>query len=68
MEGPTMCVGVDSLFFGYDAAGSMLVATGDDPNLYGIVAYAHADGIDQPVGILKKIPNTGWAYVTPHAN
>jgi RHS repeat-associated protein len=44
------------------------VATGDDPNLYGIVAYAHAHGIDQPVGILKKIPNGSWAYVTPYTN
>ncbi len=56
--------GVDSTWFEVDGA----FAPGDDPNLYGIVAYAHADGIDQPVGILKYIPNTGWAYVTPHAN
>jgi len=30
--------------------------------------YAQAQGLDQPVGIVKDIPATGQAYVTPHAN
>ena len=55
---------VDSTYFELEGG----VATGDEPNLYGLVAYAHAAGIDEPLGILKKIPGTGWAYVTPHAN
>jgi RHS repeat-associated protein len=58
--------GTDPVTMDTDGQGS--VATGDDPNLYGIVAYAHAHGIDQPVGILKKIPNGSWAYVTPYTS
>ncbi len=26
--------------------------TGEDVNLFGIIAYAHAEGIDQPVGVV----------------
>lgn len=49
------------------------VATGDDPNLYGVIAYAHGPGIDQPLGMLKEYAgetggNGSWGYVTPHAN
>ena len=45
------------------------VAVGDDANLYGVVAYAHAGGIDQPAGVLKRYGgSTTWGYVTPHAN
>jgi RHS repeat-associated protein len=45
------------------------VAAGDEPNLYGVVAYAHAEGIDRPVGLLKRYVGAGiWGYVTPHAN
>jgi len=55
---------VDSSYFELEGG----VATGDEPNLYGIVGYAHAEGIDEPLGIVKNIPGTGWAYVTPHAN
>jgi RHS repeat-associated protein len=58
--------GTDPVTMDTDGLGS--VAAGDDPNLYGIVAYAHAHGIDQPVGMLKKIPNGSWAYVTPYTN
>ncbi len=47
--------------------------TGEDVNLFGIVAYAHAEGIDQPVGVLKQgassVGGSGtWHYLTPHAN
>jgi len=46
---------------------------GEDPNLFGIVAYAHAEGLDHPVGVLKhyasSVGGSGvWGYVTPHAN
>jgi len=50
------------------------VAPGDDPNLFGIVQYAHVHGIDQPVGIVKRYATatgastSNWGYVTPHAN
>ncbi len=43
------------------------VASGDDYNLYGKIAYAHALGIDEPVGVLKHTNGT-WYYLTPHAN
>jgi RHS repeat-associated protein len=43
------------------------VASGDDFNLYGKIAYAHALGIDEPVGVLKHTNGT-WYYLTPHAN
>lgn len=55
--------GVSSSYM--DGEGS--VAPGDDENLFGRVVYAHAQGIDQPVGILKRYGST-WGYVTPHAN
>lgn len=47
--------------------------TGEAADLYGIVAYAHATGIDQPVGVLKQYASSvggsgTWAYLTPHAS
>jgi len=41
--------------------------------VFGIVAYAHAEGVDQPVGVLTQyaatIGSSGtWGYLTPHAN
>ena len=41
--------------------------------MFGIVAYAHAEGVEQPVGVLTQyaatIGSSGtWGYLTPHAN
>jgi RHS repeat-associated protein len=34
-----------------------------------VVGYLHAQGIDQPLGVLKRYADVGtWKYVTPHAN
>jgi hypothetical protein len=45
------------------------VSTPDGAHFYGIVGYAHATGIDQPVGVVKRDPESEtWWYLTPHAN
>ncbi len=38
------------------------------PLLYGIVLYSHGQGIDQPAGVLKYRPDSGWVAITPHTN
>jgi RHS repeat-associated protein len=61
--------GKEGVAAGYMESDVVTLDPGDHANLYGVVAYAHALGIDQPVGILKKYANEGtWGYVTPHAN
>ena len=61
--------GKDGVSPTYMESEGVSVAPGDHANLYGVVAYAHAQGIDQPVGILKRYAEEGtWGYVTPHAN
>ncbi len=44
------------------------VAPGNDQNLYGIILYAHAGGIDQPAHLLKRIPDGTWTSLTPHTD
>ncbi|WP_337172379.1 RHS repeat-associated core domain-containing protein [Gemmatimonas aurantiaca] len=47
--------------------------TGETVELYGIVVYAHAQGLDEPVGVLKRYATSVGAgstaaYVTPYAS
>jgi RHS repeat-associated protein len=55
----------DTLFLDGDGAARDSISR----PLFGVVTYLHAQGIDQPLGVLKKYADVEtWKYVTPHAN